>query len=179
MSLPLLLGSCFGREGDIWGPDTPQGSRCLLNARLFPVLHACEPLRAWDVLWFLGFQTRGQLQRWRASWRMSWEELLTCLDQAAELESRRALFFLQAKYKLRSVLLEHQDCSLLPLIRSAVHEGYQEAMLSTLDQGESQLGQLPLCPAAELAPLVSCFPHMCFSMASYHDARPWLCEALL
>ncbi|KYO37017.1 L-fucose kinase isoform C [Alligator mississippiensis] len=122
------------REGDIWGPDTPQGSRCLLNARLFPVLHACEPLRAWDVLWFLGFQTRGQLQRWRASWRMSWEELLTCLDQAAELESRRALFFLQAKYKLRSVLLEHQDCSLLPLIRSAVHEGYQEAMLSTLDQ---------------------------------------------
>uniref|UniRef100_A0A7M4E1V4 Fucose kinase n=1 Tax=Crocodylus porosus TaxID=8502 RepID=A0A7M4E1V4_CROPO len=122
------------REGDIWGPDTPQGSRCLLNARLFPVLHACEPLRVWDVLWFLGSQTGGQLQRWRASWRMSWKELLTCLDQAAELESRRALFFLQAECKLRSVLLEHQDHSLLPLIRSAVHEGYQEAMLSTLDQ---------------------------------------------
>ncbi|XP_034644214.1 L-fucose kinase isoform X1 [Trachemys scripta elegans] len=122
------------REGDIWGSEVPQRSRCLLNARLFPVLHAAEPLGVQDVLWFLGSQEGEGLGRWRASWRMSWEQLLMCLDQEAELASRRALFFRQAQGKLRRVLLEHRDCSLLPLIRTAVSEGYQEAVLSTLDQ---------------------------------------------
>ncbi|XP_043351119.1 L-fucose kinase isoform X3 [Dermochelys coriacea] len=122
------------REGDIWGSDVPRRSRCLLNARLFPILHAAEPLGVQDVLWFLGSQEGEGLGRWRASWRMSWEQLLMCLDQEAELASRRALFFHQAQGKLRRVLLEHRDCSLLPLIRTAINEGYQEAMLSTLDQ---------------------------------------------
>ncbi|XP_053905065.1 L-fucose kinase isoform X1 [Malaclemys terrapin pileata] len=122
------------REGDIWGSEVPRRSRCLLNARLFPVLHAAEPLGVQDVLWFLGSQEGEGLGRWRASWRMSWEQLLMCLDQEAELASRRALFFRQAQGKLRRVLLEHRDCSLLPLIRTAVSEGYQEAVLSTLDQ---------------------------------------------
>ncbi|XP_026509595.1 L-fucose kinase isoform X1 [Terrapene carolina triunguis] len=122
------------REGDIWGSEVPRRSRCLLNARLFPVLHAAEPLGVQDVLWFLGSQEGEGLGRWRASWRMSWEQLLMCLDQEAELASRRALFFRQAQGKLRRVLLEHKDCSLLPLIRTAVSEGYQEAVLSTLDQ---------------------------------------------
>uniref|UniRef100_A0A8C8RF37 L-fucose kinase n=1 Tax=Pelusios castaneus TaxID=367368 RepID=A0A8C8RF37_9SAUR len=122
------------REEDIWGSDVPQRSRCLLNARLFPILHAAQPLGVQDILWFLGSQGGKGLGQWRASWRMSWEQLLTCLDQEAELAYRRALFFLQAQSKLRRVLLEHWDCSLLPLIRTAVNEGYQEAILSTLDQ---------------------------------------------
>uniref|UniRef100_A0A452H8L3 L-fucose kinase n=1 Tax=Gopherus agassizii TaxID=38772 RepID=A0A452H8L3_9SAUR len=122
------------REGDLWGSEVPRRSRCLLNARLFPVLHAAEPLGVQDVLWFLGSQEGEGLGQWRASWRMSWEQLLMCLDQEVELASRRALFFRQAQGKLRGVLLEHRDCSLLPLIRTAVNEGYQEAVLSTLDQ---------------------------------------------
>ncbi|XP_030437400.1 L-fucose kinase isoform X1 [Gopherus evgoodei] len=122
------------REGDLWGSEVPRRSRCLLNARLFPVLHAAEPLGVQDVLRFLGSQEGEGLGQWRASWRMSWEQLLMCLDQEVELASRRALFFRQAQGKLRGVLLEHRDCSLLPLIRTAVNEGYQEAMLSTLDQ---------------------------------------------
>ncbi|XP_044843401.1 L-fucose kinase isoform X2 [Mauremys mutica] len=122
------------REGDLWGSEVPRRSRCLLNARLFPVLHAAEPLGVQDVLWFLGSQEGEGLGQWRASWRMSWEQLVMCLDQEAELASRRALFFRQAQGKLRRVLLEHRDCSLLPLIRTAVNEGYQDAVLSTLDQ---------------------------------------------
>ncbi|XP_074864421.1 L-fucose kinase [Carettochelys insculpta] len=122
------------REGDLWGADVPPSSRCLLNARLFPVLHAAEPLGVQHVLCLLGSPAGEGLRGWRAAWRMSWEELLTCLDQEEDLASRRALFFQQAQGKLRRVLLEHQDCSLLPLIRSAVHEGYQEAVLGTLDQ---------------------------------------------
>ncbi|XP_054054964.1 L-fucose kinase isoform X2 [Rissa tridactyla] len=124
------------REGDLWDAEMPRRSRCLLSARLFPVLHACEALGLEDVLWLLApVAVAGErLARWRAAWRMSWEELLPCLDKAAELGARRALFFLQGQRKVRRVLLGRQDCSLLPLARSAVHEGYHEAVLGTLDE---------------------------------------------
>ncbi|KFP19644.1 L-fucose kinase, partial [Egretta garzetta] len=39
------------REGDLWDAEMPQRSRCLLSARLFPVLHACEVLGLEEVLW--------------------------------------------------------------------------------------------------------------------------------
>uniref|UniRef100_A0A8C3CCH5 L-fucose kinase n=1 Tax=Cairina moschata TaxID=8855 RepID=A0A8C3CCH5_CAIMO len=132
----LLMGSPSSREGDLWDAQTPPSSRCLLSARLFPVLHASEALGLEDVLWLLAPTAGpgGQLARWRAAWRMSWEELLPCLDKEAELGARRALFFLQGQRKVRRVLLGCQDGSLLPLIRSAVHEGYHEAVLGTLDE---------------------------------------------
>ncbi|NXK68312.1 FUK kinase, partial [Sylvietta virens] len=124
------------REGDLWDAETPRRSRCLLSARLFPVLHAREALGLEDVLWLLGLATVAseQLARWRTAWRMSWQELLPCLDMEAELGARQALFFLQGQHKVRRVLLGRQDSSLLPLARSAVHEGYHEAMLGTLDE---------------------------------------------
>uniref|UniRef100_U3JY51 Fucose kinase n=1 Tax=Ficedula albicollis TaxID=59894 RepID=U3JY51_FICAL len=124
------------REGDLWDAETPRGSRCLLSARLFPVLHAREALGLEDVLWLLGLATvaREQLARWRTAWRMSWQELLPCLDTEAELDARQALFFLQGQRKVRRVLLGRQDSSLLPLARSAVHEGYHKALLGTLDE---------------------------------------------
>jgi len=134
----VLTGSPAVREGDLWDAETPWSSRCLLSARLFPVLHACEALGLEDVLWLLApAAVAGErLARWRAAWRMSWQELLPCLDKAAELGARRALFFLQGQRKVRRVLLGRQDRSLLPLARSAVHEGYHQAMLDMLDEGE-------------------------------------------
>ncbi|NXA53024.1 FUK kinase, partial [Nothocercus julius] len=121
------------RAGDVWDAEMPRGSRCLRRARLFPVLHAAEALGLPDVLWLLA-PARGRLERWRAAWRMSWEELLPCLDRAAELGARRALFFQQGQRKVRRVLLGRQDGSLLPFTRSAVHEGYHGALLRTLDE---------------------------------------------
>ncbi|NXA41609.1 FUK kinase, partial [Eudromia elegans] len=122
------------REGDVWDAETPQGSRCLLRARLFPVLHAAEALGLEDVLWLLGPAAPARLERWRAAWRMSWEELLPLLDRAAELGARRDLFFQQGQRKVRRVLLGRRDGSLLPFTRSAVQEGYHEALLRTLDE---------------------------------------------
>uniref|UniRef100_A0A8C3NQ36 L-fucose kinase n=1 Tax=Cyanoderma ruficeps TaxID=181631 RepID=A0A8C3NQ36_9PASS len=80
------------------------------------------------------FHSEDLLARWRTAWRMSWQELLPCLDTEAELGARQALFFLQGQRKVRQVLLGRQDSSLLPLARSAVHEGYHEAVLHTLDE---------------------------------------------
>ncbi|KFO82822.1 L-fucose kinase, partial [Cuculus canorus] len=138
------------REGDLWDAETPRRSRCLLNARLFPVLHACEALGLEDVLWLLApaAVASERLARWRAAWRMSWQELLPCLDREAELGARRALFFLQGQRKVRRVLLGRQDSSLLPLTRSAVHEGYHEAMLGTLDEVASTAGDAGIAARA-------------------------------
>ncbi|XP_075017051.1 L-fucose kinase isoform X1 [Calonectris borealis] len=138
------------REGDLWDTEMPRGSRCLLSARLFPVLHACEALGLEDVLWLLApAAVAGErLARWRAAWRMSWQELLPCLDKAAELGARRALFFLQGQRKVRRVLLGRQDSSLLPLARSAVHEGYHEAVLGTLDEVASTAGDAGIAARA-------------------------------
>ncbi|NXK82762.1 FUK kinase, partial [Amazona guildingii] len=136
------------REGDVWDAETPQGSRCLLSARLFPVLHAQEALGLEDGLWLLAPVASKRLARWRAAWRMSWQELLPCLDKAAELGARQALFFLQGQHKVRRVLLERQDSSLLPLARSAVHEGYHEAVLGTLDEVASTAGDAGIAARA-------------------------------
>lgn len=82
---------------------------------------------------------------------MSWEEMRACLDQEAELASRRAIFVLQAQRKIQRVLMEQKNCSLLPLIRSAVLEGFGEALLDTLDQGrEAGLGCPQIPPFADL-----------------------------
>ncbi|KAM9289175.1 L-fucose kinase isoform 3-T3 [Morus bassanus] len=138
------------REGDLWDAEMPQRSRCLLNARLFPVLHACEALGLEDVLWLLApaAVASERLARWRTAWRMSWQELMPCLDKAAELGARRALFFLQGQRKVQRVLLGRQDSSLLPLTRSAIHEGYHEAMLGTLDEVASTTGDAGIAARA-------------------------------
>ncbi|NWI64307.1 FUK kinase, partial [Todus mexicanus] len=138
------------REGDLWDAETPRRSRCLLSARLFPVLHAHEALGLEDVLWLLApaAVAAERLARWRGAWRMSWQELLPCLDKAAELGARRALFFQQCQRKVRRVLLERQDSSLLPLARSAVHEGYHEAVLGTLDEVASTAGDAGIAARA-------------------------------
>ncbi|XP_065497150.1 L-fucose kinase isoform X2 [Caloenas nicobarica] len=83
------------REGDLWDAEMPRRSRCLLSARLFPVLHACE-----------------------------------------------------GQHKVRRVLLGCRDSSLLPLTRSAIHEGYHEAVLGTLDEVASTAGDAGIAARA-------------------------------
>ncbi|XP_072836505.2 L-fucose kinase [Pogona vitticeps] len=156
----LFLRTGIRRE-DLWSPETPACSRCLRNARLFPVLHASEPLGLGDLLWLLGPPEAGRLlllPRWRSAWRMSWEELRGCLDQEGELASRRALFFQQAQSKARRVLEGRQSRSLLPLLRSAALEGFAEAMLETLDQVASVAGDLGVAARALacIADLLGC-----------------------
>ncbi|XP_005345726.1 L-fucose kinase isoform X1 [Microtus ochrogaster] len=124
------------RDWDLWDPDTPPSDRGLLSARLFPVLHPMRALGPQDVLWMLYPQEdRGEaLRAWRASWRLSWEQLQPCLDRAATLASRRDLFFCQALQKARHVLEARQDLCLRPLIRAAVGEGCSGPLLATLDK---------------------------------------------
>lgn len=124
------------RDWDLWDPDIPLSDRCLLSARLFPVLHPTRALGPQDVLWMLHpHKDRGEaLRAWRASWRLSWEQLQPRLDRAATLDFRRDLFFRQALQKARHVLEARQDLCLHPLIRAAVGEGCSGPLLATLDK---------------------------------------------
>ncbi|XP_072374710.1 L-fucose kinase isoform X2 [Scyliorhinus torazame] len=127
----------FGRTGikkeAVWGPGILEDDQCLLNAQLFPVFHVTEPIGMEDVLWFLR-AGRGQfLMKWQSAWRLSIREILSCLDQQAELAWRQQLFLSQAQRKVKSTLLAHKDNSLWPLIRAAVCEGNEQQILNTLD----------------------------------------------
>eukprot|EP00074_Homo_sapiens_P109388 XP_024305949.1 L-fucose kinase isoform X6 [Homo sapiens] len=124
------------RAWDLWDPETLPAEYCLPSARLFPVLHPSRELGPQDLLWMLDHQEDGgeALRAWRASWRLSWEQLQPCLDRAATLASRRDLFFRQALHKARHVLEARQDLSLRPLIWAAVREGCPGPLLATLDQ---------------------------------------------
>ncbi|XP_058384226.1 L-fucose kinase isoform X1 [Diceros bicornis minor] len=130
------------RDWDLWDPDMPPAERCLLSARLFPVLHPSRALGPRDMLWMLDPQEDGgeALRAWRASWRLSWEQLQPCVDRAATMASRQDLFFRQALPKARHVLEARQDLSLRPLIRAAVREGCPGPLLATLDQVAADAG---------------------------------------
>lgn len=135
---PANVPSPCIRDWDLWDPDTPPAERCLLSARLFPVLHPSRALGPRDMLWMLNPQEDGSeaLRGWRACWRLSWEQLQPCLDRATALASRRDLFFCQSLRKARHVLEARQDLSLHPIIRAAVLEGCAGPLLAMLDQSE-------------------------------------------
>ncbi|XP_060694261.1 L-fucose kinase isoform X2 [Hemiscyllium ocellatum] len=135
--LNIPWATFFSRTGikkeELWDPSIPEGDQCLLNARLFPILHVSEPIGIEDVLWFLESE-RGQfLSKWQSAWRLSMREVLNCLDQQAELAWRQQLFLNQAQHKIQSTLLGRKDNSLWPLIRAAVCEGHEQQILNTLD----------------------------------------------
>ncbi|XP_035193005.1 L-fucose kinase isoform X2 [Oxyura jamaicensis] len=67
----------------------------------------------------------------------------------------------QGQRKVRRVLLGRRDGSLLPLIRSAVHEGYHEAVLGTLDEVASMADDAGVAARALacIADVLGCLAH--------------------
>ncbi|XP_023369840.1 L-fucose kinase isoform X2 [Otolemur garnettii] len=167
------------RDWDLWDPDMPPAERCLLSARLFPVLHPSRALGPQDMLWMLDPPEDGgaALRAWRASWRLSWEQLQLCLDRAATLASRRDLFFLQALNKARHVLEAQQDLSLRPLIQAAVREGCPGPLLATLDQVAAAAGNPGVAARALacVADVLGCMAEGCGGLRSGPAANPeWM-----
>ncbi|XP_006878926.1 PREDICTED: L-fucose kinase [Elephantulus edwardii] len=164
------------RDWDLWDPDTPPSERCLLSARLFPVLHPSRALGPQDLLWILDPQKDGceALRAWRASWRLSWDQLQPCLDRAATLAARRDLFFRQALHKVQHVLEAQQDFSLQPLIRAAVHEGCPGPLLATLDQVAAGAGDPGVAARALacVADVLACMADGCGGLRSGPAANP-------
>ncbi|KAG2469809.1 FUK kinase, partial [Polypterus senegalus] len=122
------------RIGELWQPAEDEGkSLSLYDTYLFPVLHMHGPVGVEGVLWLSGLNKEDRLSLWRAAWRMSMREILNCLDQEAELNWRKELFFQTARLQAQDTLRNRMNCSLWPLIRAAVQENQQNDLLAALD----------------------------------------------
>ncbi|CAL9696540.1 unnamed protein product [Knipowitschia caucasica] len=108
--------------------------RCLLTARLFPVLRPRAGVAGLEgsVAWLLGGEASG-VQRWREAWRLSLQEVMSLTNQEAELRWREELLFLSGRRRVTDALIGRTDTCLLPCFRAAVMGGQQGAMLETLD----------------------------------------------
>ncbi|XP_033970067.1 LOW QUALITY PROTEIN: L-fucose kinase, partial [Trematomus bernacchii] len=123
------------------------GRRCLMEARLFPVLSPRGGAVGEEggVCWLMG-GAGGGLGRWREAWRLSLKEVLSLTCQEAELRWREELLFLGGRRRVREELRGRSHVCLLPCFRAAVQGGQQGALLQTLDSiaaGSSDQGAEP------------------------------------
>ncbi|KAM9808048.1 LOW QUALITY PROTEIN: L-fucose kinase [Neosynchiropus ocellatus] len=148
---------------DLW---VYKDHHCLLEARLFPVLHPqAGPVGLQEgVGWLLG---GGNLHSWRESWRLSLKEVLMLTHQEAELQWREQLLHLVGRKRVVDSLTRNTDAHLLPGFRAAVLGGQQEALLKTLDQlaagGGASRGAAEVGVAARC---LSCIADMLVCMAA-------------
>ncbi|KAI0236301.1 L-fucose kinase [Lamellibrachia satsuma] len=150
-----MTGLC---KEDLWDTHLEGKGQCLLTARLFPVFHCHGKIDWRDVLWLMTPGDKDMSHRWRSSWRLSLEEILSNVDLAAEFDWRRRLYFSVAKRQVRQTLMAHMDRGLTQLYVSAVTEGYAHAMLSVLDEVavECQSAGIAARTLANIACLLSC-----------------------
>ncbi|XP_033823761.1 L-fucose kinase [Periophthalmus magnuspinnatus] len=133
--------------------------RCLLGARLFPVLRPRAGVLGLEggVAWLLGGGANG-LQSWRDAWRLSLKEVMSLTHQEAELHWREELLYLSGRRRVRDALIGRSDVCLLPCFRAAVMGGQQGALLETLDNIACGSGaEVSLeCPGSELGVSARC-----------------------
>ncbi|KAJ8417008.1 hypothetical protein AAFF_G00282350 [Aldrovandia affinis] len=153
------------QPAELWGAGGEGDARaCLLDARLFPVFQPRGGAVGLEgVEWLLGVAGGGAgaggAELWRAAWRLSLREVLSCTDQQGELHWREELFFRAARRRAGDTLRGRTDRSLLPSIRAAVLGGQQEALLKTLDSvaagSQEDLGVAARCLAC-IADVLGC-----------------------
>uniref|UniRef100_A0A3B4APC6 L-fucose kinase n=1 Tax=Periophthalmus magnuspinnatus TaxID=409849 RepID=A0A3B4APC6_9GOBI len=132
---PTYCAVCF-RPEELWCHGE---QRCLLGARLFPVLRPRAGVLGLEggVAWLLGGGANG-LQSWRDAWRLSLKEVMSLTHQEAELHWREELLYLSGRRRVRDALIGRSDVCLLPCFRAAVMGGQQGALLETLDNSKSE-----------------------------------------
>ncbi|KAJ7998244.1 hypothetical protein DPEC_G00220590 [Dallia pectoralis] len=141
---------------DLWGPGR---SKSLMEARLFPVFRprgGCVGLEM-GVCWFLGGP--GELEHWRAAWRLSLQEVLCLTDQEGERCWKEALFFQAGRRRVTDNLKNQSDRGMLPIFRAAVLGGQHTELLRTLDSiassSQENLGVAARCLAC-IADILGC-----------------------
>ncbi|XP_071785812.1 L-fucose kinase-like [Asterias amurensis] len=121
---------------DLWSTHQTDYERTLFNAKLFPVWNIQEDVGIRDTLWLEGGELDPiMLARWRSSWRLSLEEILSCVDLTAEFAWRRDVFYDGGRRRVREVLIRGGNQILMPFFRSAAVEGYCQQTLECIDQG--------------------------------------------
>ncbi|CAF0740338.1 unnamed protein product [Rotaria sordida] len=125
---------------DLW-PDLQNNpeERTLANAHLYPALHFdnISSLND-DLLWF--FNPSNELrQRWKSSWRLSLNDILTRADLYKEIIRRQDLFHKISRQKILDLLFLHgskqkTDDSYLALLKQTIVDGHSKDMLDAFDR---------------------------------------------
>ncbi|XP_021373527.1 L-fucose kinase-like isoform X1 [Mizuhopecten yessoensis] len=139
---------------DLWGPDMDNDNQNVLNARLFPVFHSSEELSLEDISWLHGeLEDNDQsiVRRWRSSWRLSLNDILSCVNMEEELRWKKTLFYNVSKNHIRCDLLQSSHHGFRSIYNSAHIEGFSQEILLTLDQVAKECQGSPGIAARTLA----------------------------
>uniref|UniRef100_A0A3P8Z6B1 L-fucose kinase n=1 Tax=Esox lucius TaxID=8010 RepID=A0A3P8Z6B1_ESOLU len=141
---------------DLWGSGRSQS---LMEARLFPVFRPRGGSVGLEmgVCWLLG--GAGELEHWRAAWRLSLREVLYLTDQEGELRWKEVLFFQAGRRRVLDNLKSQSNSGMLPIFRAAVLGGQHTELLHTLDSiaagSQENLGVAARCLAC-IADVLGC-----------------------
>uniref|UniRef100_A0A3P8Z5B0 L-fucose kinase n=1 Tax=Esox lucius TaxID=8010 RepID=A0A3P8Z5B0_ESOLU len=138
---------------DLWGSGRSQS---LMEARLFPVFRPRGGSVGLEmgVCWLLG--GAGELEHWRAAWRLSLREVLYLTDQEGELRWKEVLFFQAGRRRVLDNLKSQSNSGMLPIFRAAVLGGQHTELLHTLDSSDQEnLGVAARCLAC-IADVLGC-----------------------
>uniref|UniRef100_A0A6Q2Y1K4 L-fucose kinase n=1 Tax=Esox lucius TaxID=8010 RepID=A0A6Q2Y1K4_ESOLU len=151
-----LVPMSFSRPDDLWGSGRSQS---LMEARLFPVFRPRGGSVGLEmgVCWLLG--GAGELEHWRAAWRLSLREVLYLTDQEGELRWKEVLFFQAGRRRVLDNLKSQSNSGMLPIFRAAVLGGQHTELLHTLDSiaagSQENLGVAARCLAC-IADVLGC-----------------------
>lgn len=139
---------------DLWGPDVDADNQTVLNARLFPVFHSSEEIGLEDISWLHGEMEdpdQSIICRWRSSWRLSLNEILSCVSMEEEIRWKKTLFYNVSKIHIRRDLLNSSNNGFRSIYTSAHIDGFSQEILLTLDQVAKECQGSPGIAARTLA----------------------------
>ena len=122
---------------DLWATDVDNDDQTIMTAKLFPVFHASEQVGLKEILWLQGQmedKNRSILNRWRSSWRLSLQDILSLVNIEEEFHWKRQLFYEVCQRRIEDGLTEKKNIGFRSIYTSAVVDKFTENILRTLDQ---------------------------------------------
>ena len=127
-------------ESDLWSNDIECDQRCLLNAKIYPLLH--PNLNKEDMKYLNDFflidlndSSKNLTKTWRMCLRLSFEDILECVDLTYIFSSRRKTFNTINNKRLVQNVLENRVIQFNSLIKNAVLDGHANELLKNFDEG--------------------------------------------
>ncbi|KAK3086211.1 hypothetical protein FSP39_015281 [Pinctada imbricata] len=165
MTWVIMLNATGILKEDLWGTDVADDDQNILNAKLFPVFHATDPIGMHEILWLQGQteerENAGILHRWRSSWRLSLKEILSFVNIEEEFQRKRELFYEVKKHEICTALKQRENRGFRAIYNSARIDGFSSALLNTLDavardEGKSDPG-VAARTLANIADVLGCW----------------------
>lgn len=128
-------------ESDLWSDEIAPRSRCLMNAKLYPVvnlyLEEDEMIEMRDFCWINLLDSNEKnlmVKKWRQSMRLSIEEVLDLKKLEKIFAKRRFITNSVRSEMLVKQVIASKSIRFDALIRNIVHDGYSNEILESFDR---------------------------------------------